>query len=171
MKTLVSIAAISSIAFASAVSAAPVHHKTKHPAPVATGEKERLGTLSCEVNGGIGLLIGSSKGVNCEFVKQTGGVERYTGSIGKLGVDIGITEKSYLKWVVYTVNASRSGDHPLVGSYVGVSASGTVIVGLGANALVGGTSKNFGLQPLSAEANTGLNVAAGVSRLTLNAAK
>jgi hypothetical protein len=37
--------------------------------------------------------------------------------------------------------------------------------------LVGGTSKNFGLQPLSAEANTGLNVAAGVSRLELIAAK
>jgi hypothetical protein len=171
MKTLVSIAAISSIAFASAVSAAPVHQKTKHPAPAATGEKGRLGTLSCEVNGGIGLLIGSSKGVNCDFVKQTGAVEKYTGSIGKLGIDIGVTNKSYLKWVVYTLASSRSGDHPLVGTYVGVSASGTVGVGLGANALVGGTSKNFGLQPLSAEANTGLNVAAGVSSLELKAAK
>ncbi|MGO4567185.1 DUF992 domain-containing protein [Rhizobium sp. 2YAF20] len=171
MKTLVAIAAISSIAFASAVSAAPVHHKTQHPAPAATGQKERLGTLSCEVAGGIGLLLGSSKNVSCQFVKRTGAIEKYTGSIGKLGIDIGVTNKSYLKWVVYTLNASKSGDHALAGTYVGVSASGTVGVGLGANALVGGTSKNFGLQPLSAEANTGLNVAAGVSRLELIAAK
>jgi len=56
-------------------------------------------------------------------------------------------------------------------TYVGASASASIGLGLGANALIGGDKKNFGLQPLSAETGTGLNVAAGVSRLQLRAAK
>jgi hypothetical protein len=42
-----------------------------------------------------------------------------------------------------------------------------VIVGLGANVLVGGFKKGINLQPLSVQAQTGLNVAAGVSSLHL----
>jgi hypothetical protein len=41
---------------------------------------------------------------------------------------------------------------------------------LGANALIGGNAKNFALQPLSAEVGTGVNIAAGVSRLQLKRA-
>ena len=41
-------------------------------------------------------------------------------------------------------------------------------VGLGANALVGGSSRSIALQPLSIEGTTGLNVAAGIGWLTLH---
>ncbi len=73
--------------------------------------------------------------------------------------------------MVYSINATRAGEGALAGSYVGASAGAAVGVGLGANALIGGNSKNFGLQPLSGEAGTGLNVAAGVSRLQLRPAR
>ena len=53
--------------------------------------------------------------------------------------------------------------------YVGVSANGSIGIGLGANALVGGSEKKLGLQPLSVEGKTGLNIAVGVSKLTLEA--
>ena len=53
------------------------------------------------------------------------------------------------------------------GSYGGVTASATAVVGAGANLLVGGTGNAISLQPLSIEGNTGLNVAAGVAGLTL----
>ena len=55
----------------------------------------------------------------------------------------------------------------LAGSYGGVTASATAVVGAGANVLVGGSNKTISLQPLSIEGNTGLNVAAGVAALTL----
>jgi hypothetical protein len=42
-------------------------------------------------------------------------------------------------------------------------------VGVGANALVGGSRNSFALQPLSVQGQTGLNVAAGVARLELRA--
>jgi len=117
------------------------------------------------------MIIGSNKAVSCTFKQRTGKVERYTGSIGKLGIDIGITRKTYLSWVVVNTAPTRIGDGALAGTYVGASAGASVGLGLGANVLVGGNSKNFALQPLSAEAGTGLNVAAGVSRLQLQSTR
>lgn len=168
MKNLVIIAATAAVAFGSVATAAPMH--SKHTV-VATQPKERLGTLSCTVAGGVGMILGSSKSVSCDFKRRNGVAEHYVGSIGKLGIDIGITRKSYLSWVVYNVQPTRAGEGALAGNYVGASAGASVGIGLGANALVGGTSKNFGLQPLSAETSTGLNVAAGVAQLQLRLAK
>lgn len=171
MKKILIAAAMMSVAFTSAASAASTHHHPKkRPAEVAAEPKERLGTLSCEVAGGVGMIIGSSKKVSCTFKQRSGKVERYTGTIGKLGIDVGITGKSYLSWIVVNTAPTRVGDGALAGTYVGASAGASVGLGLGANALVGGNSKNFALQPLSAEAGTGLNVAAGVSRLQLSPA-
>lgn len=156
------------IAWVSAVSAAPKHHITKNQ--VADQPKERLGTLSCEVASGVGLLIGSNRAVDCTFRQRTGKSERYTGNIGKLGLDFGFTGKRYMSWIVVNTAPTRVGEGILAGTYVGASASASVGLGLGANALVGGNSKNFALQPLSGEAGTGLNIAAGVSRLKLERA-
>ncbi len=169
-KTIVAAAAIA-MAFGSVAFAASTHHHPKkQSAQVASEPKQRLGTLSCEVAGGVGMIIGSNKQVSCTFKQRTGRIERYTGTIGKLGIDIGVTRKTYLSWVVINTAPTRVGDGALAGTYVGASAGASVGLGLGANALVGGNAKNFALQPLSAEAGTGLNVAAGVSRLQLRPA-
>jgi len=173
MKTFTLIVAVSVLAIAGASHAEMSPHPKKRPQQheAARDKKERLGTLSCDVAGGVGMLIGSSKAVDCEFTRSSGRPEHYAGSIGKLGIDIGITNKSYLRWIVYSVSANRTGEGALDGTYVGASAGASIGLGLGANALVGGNSKNFGLQPLSAEAGTGLNVAAGVARLELRRTK
>jgi hypothetical protein len=54
---------------------------------------------------------------------------------------------------------------------VGGTASVTVGVGIGANALIGGFNNSIALQPLSIEANRGLNVAAGIGAITLTPAR
>lgn len=170
-KTFITAVALA-VAFASAASAAsPRHHSKTQSEQKVSEPKQRLGTLSCEVAGGIGMIIGSNKQIDCTFKQQSGKVERYTGSIGKLGIDIGITKKTYLSWVVVNTAPTAVGDGALAGTYVGASAGASIGLGLGANVLVGGNSKNFALQPLSAEAGTGLNVAAGVARLQLRPAK
>lgn len=171
MNKLLIVAMATTLGIISATSAAQTHHSKKYYSQqVATQPKERLGTLSCEVAGGIGMLIGSSRAVDCQFKQRTGKVELYTGTIGKLGIDIGVTGKSQLSWIVVNTTPTTVGEGSLAGTYVGASAGAAVGLGLGANALVGGNSKNFGLQPLSAEAGTGLNVAAGVARLQLHKA-
>ncbi|ASW08898.1 DUF992 domain-containing protein [Rhizobium sp. 11515TR] len=170
MKRLIIVAATISVAFASVAAAASIHHPKKKSSEIASQPKERLGTLSCEVAGGVGMILGSSKKVSCTFKQRSGKVERYAGTIGKLGIDVGITGKSYLSWIVVNTAPTRIRDGALAGTYVGASAGASVGLGLGANVLIGGNAKNFALQPLSAEAGTGLNVAAGVSRLQLSPA-
>ena len=57
----------------------------------------------------------------------------------------------------------------LAGTYGGIGAEATVGYGIGANALIGGSRRGFILQPLSVQAQTGLNIAAGVRSLVLSA--
>ncbi|MCY1740547.1 DUF992 domain-containing protein [Ensifer sp. SL37] len=135
--------------------------------PSASDTKRKAGVLECEVAGGIGLILGSSKKVSCTFEHASGWVEGYSGTISKLGLDVGVTSKSYLAWAVVPSGRLQPGEFVLEGSYVGASAGASVIVGLGANALVGGSNKSVVLQPFSAEGTQGLNVAVGISQLNL----
>ena len=133
-------------------------------ANAATGVK--IGLLSCGIEGGIGYVIGSSKAIDCVYQPAGGGrVEHYSGTIGKLGVDIGFTGQSVVAWAVFAPGKTKGG--ALAGADEGVSAEATVIGGLGANVLVGGFRKTINLQPVSVQAQTGLNVAAGIASLHL----
>ena len=78
--------------------------------------------------------------------------------------------RSLMVWGVMAPSAKVEASG-LEGSYGGATASAAVGVGVGANALVGGSDNHIMLQPLSIEGQTGLNVAAGVVALELKAAK
>ena len=133
-------------------------------ANAASGVK--VGVLSCSTKGGIGYIIGSSKAIDCAFKPSVGGrVEHYSGKLGKLGIDIGVTNDSVLAWAVFAPGKLKPGS--LAGGYAGVSAEATVGAGLGANVLVGGFQKTVNLQPLSVQAQTGLNIAGGIGTLRL----
>jgi di/tricarboxylate transporter len=55
----------------------------------------------------------------------------------------------------------------LAGKYVGASGSASLGLGVGANALVGGSHRSIALQPLSLEGQTGVNLALGIAGLTM----
>ena len=57
--------------------------------------------------------------------------------------------------------------HFTTDSIFGLSADASVGVGLGENILIGGNNSAFVLQPTSYEGQVGLNVAAGVTTVTL----
>jgi len=125
----------------------------------------KVGVLNCTIAGGVGYIIGSSKKVKCSYQSNSGRVEYYKGSIGKLGVDIGVTGKAKVAWLVFAPGKINHG--ALAGTYTGASAQATAIVGLGANVLVGGFKKTINLQPVSIQGQTGLNVAVGIASLNL----
>jgi Protein of unknown function (DUF992) len=126
----------------------------------------KIGVLSCGIGGGIGYIIGSSKPIDCVFQATSGArPEHYSGTIRKLGLDIGVTSQSVVVWAVFAPGKTKRGE--LKGYYAGASAEATVIAGLGANVLIGGFHNDVNLQPLSVQAQTGLNVAAGVTGLRL----
>ena len=126
----------------------------------------KVGTLTCNVAGGWGAVLGSSRRVRCVFAPSHYRIERYVGRITKIGVDIGYRNSGTIVWEVFAPT-DRLGRGDLHGGYGGVTASATIGVGLGANALIGGSDHTLALQPLSIEGSTGLNVAAGIGGLEL----
>ena len=134
----------------------------------AGGAGIKVGTLVCDVAGGIGLILGSSKSTRCTYSRASDGrQEFYSGSINKFGLDIGVTNQQTMAWAVFAPGVVGAG--ALAGTYVGATAEATAGVGAGANVLVGGFNNTITLQPVSVSAQTGLNVAAGVANLSLRA--
>jgi hypothetical protein len=127
----------------------------------------QVGRLSCEVEGGIGFIIGSSKDMTCRFIRKGHRDEIYRGNISKVGLDIGITGRTKIEWLVFSGSTSRVAPRSLAGTYAGASAEATLGVGLGANWLVGGSRNGFALQPLSIQGQTGLNYSVALAGLRL----
>lgn len=129
----------------------------------------RVGILSCEVAGGAGFIIGSSKDLRCRFEGASGKTERYVGFIDKFGLDIGVTGPAAMSWAVFAPTSDvRRG--ALAGNYVGASAEASVGIGGGANLLVGGSDETISLQPLSVQGQTGVNAALAIAGLALRPA-
>jgi Protein of unknown function (DUF992) len=136
--------------------------------PVAAlGQNQvKVGTLTCDISAGIGMIIGSRKDVQCLFTPaEPGPREVYVGSISKFGLDVGATAGGQMVWSVYAPTTGRVA--ALAGNYGGASAEATVGAGLGANVLVGGSNRTVALQPVSVQGQAGLNLAVGVSGLEL----
>lgn len=132
----------------------------------------QAGVLVCEGEGGWGLIIASTKSFSCTFSSSNGAVrESYYGIIDKFGLDIGVTGRTSLTWLVFGPAASIGPNYApgtLAGTYGGAGAEASVGLGVGANALVGGGPGSFTLQPVSVQVQTGLSVAAAVQTLTLD---
>ena len=126
----------------------------------------KIGTLNCNVAGGMGFVFGSTKDLACSYEPTRAPAEHYAGTISKWGVDIGYTGKGRLVWAVFAPTSDvRPG--AIQGEYAGASAQANIGVGLGANVLIGGLDKSIALQPVSVEGSTGLNVAAGIGSMSL----
>ena len=133
----------------------------------AQAQSVRTGGLTCDTGPRVGLIVGSRQNLRCVFRSNTSGQEYiYTGRIGRIGLDIGVTGGGRLFWAVFAPT-SRLRRGSLVGNYVGASGNAALGVGLGANVLIGGSHRTISLQPLSVEGQFGVNLAVGVSRLTL----
>lgn len=146
---------------AAAMSAAMLATAPAHAAGV------KVGTLTCDVEAGWGYVLGSQKDLNCEFKSGTNGtVAKYTGDVTKLGVDIGYTNTGTMIWAVVAPSKDMQAD-ALEGTYGGVTAGATAVVGGNLNVLVGGLDKSITLQPISVEGNSGLSLTAAVGAMQL----
>jgi hypothetical protein len=76
-----------------------------------------VGSLTCNVAGGVGFVFGSSKDLDCILAKGNGPAERYTGSVKKYGVDVGFTKQALIVWLVFAPGQVATG--ALAGDYVG----------------------------------------------------
>lgn len=132
-----------------------------------------LGLLECVVEGGSGFVFGSSKDLTCEYTpaNDNAAKEAYFGVINKFGIDIGVTGATVIEWVVLAPTTDfEYQPGSLAGDYRGVSAEASAAAGAGVNLLVGGSGDTFSLQPLSVQAQEGVNVAVGIAELQLRSA-
>lgn len=132
----------------------------------AQSGRTQVGVLECRGGPNIGMVVGSVTNLGCVFRSQGRPDDLYTAQITKVGLDLGITEQTVLSWAVFSPTV-QLGMGDLSGNYAGVTASAAVGVGLGGNAMIGGSQNSFALQPLSVQGQTGLSVAGGVQSLEL----
>ncbi len=125
-----------------------------------------VGLLRCTVNPTVGMIVGSTSRMRCQFQPVNRSAPgSFRGRITKVGLSVGITSRTEVRWLVFAVGKIRP--RAIAGNYVGVSASASAGGGLGANVLVGGLNSSVSLQPVSVQAQTGLNIAIGISGLNL----
>lgn len=126
----------------------------------------QVGVLECRSRPRIGLIIGGFQRMDCVFKPTRGRTQRYLAAEGRVGLDVGITAGSILIWAVFAPSQSVASG-ALAGRYGGVSGDIALGVGVGANALLGGSRRSIALQPLSVEAQVGVSLAAGITGLRL----
>ncbi|MEX0954885.1 MAG: DUF992 domain-containing protein [Rhizobiaceae bacterium] len=131
-------------------------------------QRTEFGLLECNIEGGVGFIVGSSKDMTCTFSSADGRPEqRFVGTVKKFGLDVGVTGATIMEWVVLAPTGAELSAAALEGTYVGAGAEASAVVGGGANVLVGGDSDSFALQPVSIQGQTGVNIALGVTSFEL----
>lgn len=137
------------------------------PAAAQQTNRAQAGMLRCKTSASLGLIVGSHQKLRCTFQPSAGGPSQtYTGHINRLGLDLGVTAGGVMAWAVFAPSSGVP-HGALAGKYVGASGDVSLGVGVGANALVGGSNRTIALQPLSVEGQVGINLALGVAGLTL----
>jgi len=121
-----------------------------------------LGMLTCRLTGDTNLIVFSKESFGCTYATSAGETAPYRGTITRIGADLQFKSGQTLKWAVLAPSARRGADI-LGGTYVGASAEATVGVGVGGRALVGGSSNQIILQPVSVSGQSG-----GGASLTLD---
>src|SRR4051795_11856703 len=76
-----------------------------------------VGVLNCNSGPSVGLLIGSQQRLSCVFVARSGARETYSGTVNRLGLDVGFTAGGRLVWRVYAPSSGFKG-RALAGNYV-----------------------------------------------------
>lgn len=137
------------------------------PAAMADDAKVKAGTLTCQGQGKVGLILGSKEILDCTY-KPAGKHPKghLRGTITNIGLDVGMKGKSIMVWGVLGSTTALTADD-LRGNFVGAAADASLGLGGGAKVLIGGDNDSVVLQPLSVQGQTGVNVAVGVSGLKL----
>jgi Protein of unknown function (DUF992) len=131
-----------------------------------TNSRIYIGSLSCNV-GSTGYILASSKSLDCVFLNKDGTQSaQYTGTIDKVGVDIGYTKAVHTIWRVYSLGSDR-GPNNLGGTYAGEQGTAAAGNQAGGNWIYGGPNAEVGMLASGIIQDAGYNLAAGVAAMTI----
>ncbi len=139
------------------------------PAKAQDIARGRVGTLTCSMSPSVGFVVGSQTQLNCIYASMRRGPRQaYVGTVDTVGLNIGATSGGRMSWAVYAPPGGRPG--MLAGDYSGAAAGATVGAGPGTNTLARGPDRAVVLQPLAIQGQSGVNLALGISHMTLRPA-
>lgn len=142
------------------------------PAGAQSGQPwTQVGALMCKVDPSVGFILAGHQPMQCTYTPSLAPAppQYYDGAINTVGLDIGVSAGSVLGWGVLAPTSGLPAG-ALAGEYVGASADVGVLLGAGANVLVGGSGRTVALQPLSLQGSVSFNAVLGVSSLKLRPA-
>ena len=126
-----------------------------------------IGSLSCNVGGSTGYVLASQKSLDCVFLSKDGiHSAQYTGTIDKIGIDIGYTKAVNTIWRVYSLGSDR-GPYDLSGTYVGEQSTVAAGTQAGGNWIYGGPNAEIGMLASGVVKDAGYNLATGVAAMTI----
>jgi hypothetical protein len=132
-----------------------------------TNSRIYIGSLSCNVGGSTGYVLASRKSLDCVFLNKDGTQSaEYTGTIDKVGVDIGYTKAVHTIWRVYSLGSDR-GPNDLSGTYVGEQGTAAAGSQAGGNWIYGGRNAEVGMLASGIIQDAGYNLAAGIAAMTI----
>ena len=128
------------------------------------------GTLTCNVEPGVGLVFGSVRHVECSHAYRTrkGRIvrESYAGDMKRVGLDLGVTSAQTMSWTVKTAGF-RPHRGMLTGAMVGTSSDGSIMVGTGTYAAFGTNRAGIALQPAGTSGQIGFGFGFGETEMEL----
>ncbi|MEM6440324.1 MAG: DUF992 domain-containing protein [Pseudomonadota bacterium] len=141
------------------------------PSLAQSGEaRVEVGELRCELTDRTNLVLVSRTTFACAFNRNAQPTEAYTAEVTAVGIDLEMKSSEVIRWLVLAPTNAKDDAGILEGDYGGVSASASLGVGVGANALVGGFDKSIALNPLSVSGSEGIGAALGVEGMALTLA-
>ena len=109
----------------------------------AQGHTIRQGMLTCRTSASVGLVVGSRQRLRLPGSdRRPAGPREILGTIGRLGLDLGVTAGGVMAWVVLASTPHRFPRAHWPASSSGASGDISLGVGVGANLLVGGTRRS-----------------------------
>jgi len=132
-----------------------------------TNSRIFIGSLTCNIAGGTGYVLGSSKSMDCVFLGKDGvSTAQYSGTINKVGIDIGYTKAMHTIWRVYSLGSDRAANS-LSGTYVGEQGTAAAGSQAGGNWLYGGPNAEIGMVASGIVKEAGYNLAMGIGEMSL----
>jgi hypothetical protein len=128
------------------------------------------GTLTCNVDPGVGLVFGSVRHVECShaYKNRKGRIvrESYAGDMKRAGIDLGLTSAQTVSWKVKT-SGFRPHRGMLSGAMVGTSSDASMMIGAGTYSAFGHYGGAIALQPATTSGQVGFGFGVGETELEL----
>lgn len=126
----------------------------------------QVGSLTCALTDETNYVLYSKGSYDCTFTNAVGEKAEFKGTIDKVGVDLSFDLQQRINWLVLAPSVRASADS-IGGTYAGTSAEASVGGGFGTRFLIGGSTGQITLQPISTSNHFGIGAAASLDRFTL----